>query len=89
MKKLFTAIGAVATIGAGVAGGLYLYKKMSGRDLDEDFDDDYDDDFSDDEDEEVGYVDITSEDVAKAADEVVDAVSEAIEDVKDAVEDAE
>ena len=62
MKKFFKFLGAVAAIGAGVAGGLFLYNKYKENKeaYDDDFDDDYDDDFSDDEDdtEERSYVNI-------------------------------
>ncbi len=60
MKKFFKFVGAVAAIGAGVAGGLFLYNKIKENQngYDDDFDDDYDDDFSDDDDDERGYVNI-------------------------------
>ncbi len=49
MKKFFKIVGAIAAIGAGVAGGLCLYSKLKHKN---DVIDDVDDDFSDEEDEE-------------------------------------
>lgn len=49
MKKFFKIVGAIAAIGAGVAGGLCLYSKLKHKN---DVIDDIDDDFSDEEDEE-------------------------------------
>ena len=52
MKKFFKIVGAIAAIGAGVAGGLCLYSKLKHKNDVIDDIDDYDDDFSDEEDEE-------------------------------------
>ena len=52
MKKFFKIVGAIAAIGAGVAGGLCLFFKIKHKIYPLDDIDDYDDDFSDEEDEE-------------------------------------
>ena len=52
MKKFFKIVGAIAAIGAGVAGGLCLYSKLKHKNDVIDDIDDSDDDFSDEEDEE-------------------------------------
>ena len=49
MKKFFKIVGAIAAIGAGVAGGLCLYSKLKHKNDVIDDIDDYDDDFSDEE----------------------------------------
>ena len=49
MKKFFKIVGAIAAIGAGVAGGLCLYSKLKHKNDVIDDVDDYDDDFSDEE----------------------------------------
>lgn len=66
MKKLLKVAGAIAAIGAGVAGGLFIYSKIKSKKnaIDDDFEDDFDDDFDDDDD--LSYVDITpSKDTAE------------------------
>lgn len=45
MKKFFKIVGAIAAIGAGVAGGLCLYSKLKHKNDVIDDIDDYDDDF--------------------------------------------
>lgn len=45
MKKFFKIVGAIAAIGAGVAGGLCLYSKLKHKNDVIDDVDDYDDDF--------------------------------------------
>ncbi|MDD6339228.1 MAG: hypothetical protein PUA49_01860 [Butyrivibrio sp.] len=54
MKKFFKIILAIGAIGAGVAGGLFLYSKIKAKRnaADDDFEDEFDDD-------DVSFVDIT------------------------------
>ena len=52
LEKFFKIVGAIAAIGAGVAGGLCLYSKLKHKNDVIDDVDDYDDDFSEEEDEE-------------------------------------
>ena len=58
MKKFFKIILAIGAIGAGVAGGLFLYCKIKAKKnaAHVDFDDDFEDEFDDDD---VSFVDIT------------------------------
>ena len=97
MKKLFKFAGAVAVIGAAVAGGVTLYKKFfAPEDNFEDLDDDFEDDFEDEDLDfvshtERGYVPLSTaakETAASVGETVVGAAKEAGETVKEAAKEA-
>lgn len=70
MKKALKIVLGILVVGAGVAGGLFVYNKIKAKkaaEFEDDFDDDFDEDFDDDDEVEREYVDINTSAQTEAA----------------------